>query len=124
MPNIWIFSNKRQNYYDDTDWDTTTILKTKHYYFKENESNKSKVKKGDFVLLREYGKGFWGSCEVEEDWVHDESWKEKGHGQATGWFPIKNIITAKPIIIPPKKADCGVKFIIFILISPYMALNA
>ena len=31
-------------------------------------------------------------------------------------FPIKNIITAKPIIIPPKKADCGVKFTIFILI--------
>ena len=39
-------------------------------------------------------------------------------------FPIKNIITAKPIIIPPKKADCGVKFIIFILIFPYMELNA
>ena len=29
-------------------------------------------------------------------------------------FPIKNIITAKPIIIPPIKADCGVKFIISI----------
>ena len=39
-------------------------------------------------------------------------------------FPIKNIITAKPIIIPPKKADCGVKFTIFILISPYTVLNA
>ena len=39
-------------------------------------------------------------------------------------FPIKNIITAKPIIIPPKKADCGVKFTIFILISSYIALNA
>ena len=39
-------------------------------------------------------------------------------------FPIKNIITAKPIIIPPKKADCGVKFTIFILISLYMVLNA
>ena len=31
-------------------------------------------------------------------------------------FPIKNIITAKPIIIPPIKADSGVKFTIFILI--------
>ena len=39
-------------------------------------------------------------------------------------FPIKNIITAKPIIIHPKKADCGVKFIIFILISSYIVLNA
>ena len=32
-------------------------------------------------------------------------------------FPIKNIITAKPIIIPPKKADSGVKFTIFILFN-------
>ena len=39
-------------------------------------------------------------------------------------FPIKNIITAKPIIIPPKKADSGVKFTIFILISSYIVLNA
>ena len=31
-------------------------------------------------------------------------------------LPTKNNITAKPIIIPPKKADCGVKFTIFILI--------
>ena len=32
-------------------------------------------------------------------------------------FPIKNIITAKPIIIPPRKADCGVKLAIFILFN-------
>ena len=32
-------------------------------------------------------------------------------------LPTKNIITAKPIIIPPTKADCGVKFTIFIIIS-------
>ena len=31
-------------------------------------------------------------------------------------FPMKNIITAKPIIIPPTKADWGVKFEIFIII--------
>ena len=29
-------------------------------------------------------------------------------------FPIKNIITAKPIMTPPQKADKGVKFMIFI----------
>ena len=37
-------------------------------------------------------------------------------------FPMKSIITAKPIIIPPKKADCGVKFTIFILFN-YQALS-
>ena len=31
-------------------------------------------------------------------------------------LPAKNNITARPIIMPPKKADCGVKFTIFILI--------
>ena len=39
-------------------------------------------------------------------------------------LPTKNNITAKPIIMPPKKADCGVKFTIFILISSYIELNA
>ena len=29
-------------------------------------------------------------------------------------LPIKNNITAKPIIMPPTKADWGVKFMIFI----------
>ena len=38
-------------------------------------------------------------------------------------LPIKNNITAKPIIMPPKKADCGVKFTIFILILFNKALK-
>ncbi len=33
-------------------------------------------------------------------------------------LPTKNITTAKPIIIPPAKADKGVKFIIFMSIFP------
>jgi len=90
MANVWIFSNNRVGYYEVSDWDTSTILKTKHYYFKESESNKSKVKKGDIILLREYGLGFWGSCEIVGDWVHDEQGKVK-HKVDTGWFPIDNI---------------------------------
>jgi len=35
-------------------------------------------------------------------------------------LPIKNTTTAKPIVIPPTKADKGVKFIIFILIFLYL----
>ena len=34
-------------------------------------------------------------------------------------LPIKNNITAKPIIIPPTKADRGVKFMIFINLINY-----
>ena len=35
-------------------------------------------------------------------------------------LPINNTTTAKPIVIPPTKADKGVKFIIFILIFLYL----
>ena len=34
-------------------------------------------------------------------------------------LPIKNNITAKPIIMPPTKADRGVKFMIFINLIHY-----
>jgi len=82
MSNVWIFSNKRIGRYKDSDWDTSTILKTKHYYFKKSESNRHKVKKGDIV--------FWGSCEIQDDWVEDKKGIEK-HEIKTGWFPISKI---------------------------------
>jgi len=90
MSNIWIFSNKYIGCYEDSDWDTSTILKTKHYYFKESESNRSKVKKGDIVLFREYASGFWGSCEIVSDWIQDETGKLR-HEKETGWFLIDKI---------------------------------
>jgi len=90
MSNMWIFSNNYEGYYKDSDWDTTTILKTKHYYFKCSEPNRSKVKKDDLILLREYGSGFWGTCEVAEDWVNDNGSVLK-HDIEAGWFPISKI---------------------------------
>jgi len=90
MSNIWIFSNKRIGRYKESDWDTSTILKTKNYYFKESEPNRYKVKKGDTVLFREYGSGFWGSCEIAGGWVIDKEWDKK-HELETGWFPISKV---------------------------------
>ncbi|MFH1373475.1 MAG: endonuclease NucS domain-containing protein [bacterium] len=90
MAKVWIFSNNSPGYYEDSDWDTSTILKTKHYYFKTSESNRAKVEKGDAVLLREYGLGFWGTCKISDDWVEDERVEEK-HQKKAGWFPIDNI---------------------------------
>ena len=98
MSKVWIFSNKRKGVYGESDWDTETILKTKHYYFKESERNRAKIETGDSVLLREYGAGFWGSCEISNDWVPDKKWKEKGYKQPTGWFPIKKIIDWKVVL--------------------------
>ena len=90
MANIWIFSNNIEGSYDDSDWDTTTILKTNMYYFKKNESNRSKIQKGDFVLLRTYGYGFWGTLEIDDNWNDDPDGQDK-HGVNAGWFPIRNV---------------------------------
>ncbi len=90
MSNIWIFANNNEGYYKDSDWDTTTILKTKKYYFKKSEPNRSKVKKDDYVLFREYGSGFWGICNVSDHWVDDKGAVAK-HTVEAGWFPIDKI---------------------------------
>ena len=42
------------------------------------------------MLLREYGTGFWGSCEIAGTWIPDENAVEK-HGNEAGWFPISNV---------------------------------
>lgn len=97
MSKIWIFSNNSPGFYEDSDWDTSTILKTKHYYFKTNESNRAKVEKGDTVLFREYGTGFWGTCNIFGDWVEDDGAVEKYQIKA-GWFPIDNIKKWKEIL--------------------------
>lgn len=86
---IWIFANKYEGRYQDTDWDTATILKRKQYYFKTSEKNRSKVSKGDKVFLREYGTGIWGSCIVGE-W-HDDKEAKRKHNIEAGWFPISDI---------------------------------
>src|SRR5690606_36445043 len=83
----WIFSNNRQGYYGDYDWDTSTILERRRYYFKSTEPNRAKVATGDRIVLREYGTGFWGVCEVTGDWVKDPDAETK-HETEAGWFPI------------------------------------
>jgi hypothetical protein len=50
---IWIFSNNKVGAYADSEWDTSTILKHKRYYFKSNESNRTKVVGGDRAIFRE-----------------------------------------------------------------------
>ncbi len=87
---IWIFSNNKVGYNQDSDWDTSTILKHKRYYFKSNEPNRTKVASGDRVVLREYGTGIWGVCEVAGDWVDDPEAKTK-HEIEAGWFPIAKL---------------------------------
>lgn len=88
--NIWIFSNREVGHYEDSDWDTSTILKHKRYYFKGNEPNRTKVAEGDRAILREYGTGLWGLCEVAGAWIDDSEATTK-HEIEAGWFPISKI---------------------------------
>ncbi len=91
MSKIWIFSNHSTGRYEESDWDTSTILRTKKYYFKEPERNRRHINKGDKILLREYGTGFWGECEISDDWVPDDNGQEK-YGIKSGWFGINKIV--------------------------------
>ncbi len=91
MSNIWVFSNNKAGVHGDSDWDMSTVLKAKRYYLKESEGNRRNVKKGDIIILREYGLGYWGSCIIKSDWVRDETRIKKKYKGETGWFPIKNI---------------------------------
>lgn len=95
--NHWIFSNNEIGYYEDSDWDTSTILKTNKYYFKDSEPNRSNVKKDDFIILRTYGSGYWGTCEIDSDWIPDTKGVNK-HQIKTGWFLIKNVKKWKAIL--------------------------
>lgn len=99
MPHIWIFSNNRIGYYEESDWDTATIVEQGRYYFKASEPNRSKVAAGDHIILREYGSGIWGSSEVSGDWVADPEAKDK-YGVDAGWFPI----------VKPKRWDATVPY--------------
>jgi restriction system protein len=91
MKNYWIFTNNYLGYYGDSDWDTSTILRSSQYYFKDNEPNRKNVKEGDFVILRTYGEGFWGTCIVSSGWIIDKKGRIK-HKQSTGWFEIKQVM--------------------------------
>lgn len=88
--NIWIFSNYWNGYYQDSDWDMSTILRTGHYYFNQKESNRSYVNKGDTILFRTYSQGFWGTCKISSDWVPDSDGETK-HDNKTGWFEIDEV---------------------------------
>lgn len=93
----WIFSNRCEGSYRESEWDTNTILKTKHYYFKDTERNRSNVQKGDFVIFRTYGLGYWGSCQVTSDWINDPAGESKWKHKA-GWFEISDIKKWKAIL--------------------------
>lgn len=90
MSRIWIFSNLARLDDEASDFTTQNILRRKKYYFKKSERNRAKVSKGDKIILREYGTGFWGTCDISGEWTEDPNGRKR-YGIETGWFPISNI---------------------------------
>lgn len=87
---FWCFANYGVGYYEYSDWDTATILDSARYYFKQAERNRKNVSVGDVILLRQYGAGFWGTCEIAEEWISDDDAVQK-HEVEAGWFSITNV---------------------------------
>lgn len=89
-PKYWIFANHAVGEYSDSDWDTSTILERKKYYFKKSEKNRARINKGDMFIFREYGSGFWGTGKISAPWVEDPESTDK-HSFPAGGFPISSI---------------------------------
>ncbi len=88
--NFWCLCNHHEGKYGDSDWDTNTILANKHYYLRQQERNRKHIKVGDRVLFREYGTGFWGTCEISSEWTPDENALHK-HEEEAGWFSFRGV---------------------------------
>ena len=88
----WCFSNHGPGTYGETDWDISTIIKSKRYYFNQAERNRPNISSGDVVLLRQYSVGFLGTCKIAVvigqilrymGYVR-ENWAKKEDKQVTG----------------------------------------
>jgi len=67
-PNYFIFGNKPKGEYEDSFWDTSTILETKEYYFTTNDNLTYKPKRGDVIIFKEFNtKIYWGQAVIDSD---------------------------------------------------------
>jgi len=95
-PDYWIFSNYPAGKYGDSDWDMSTILKRKRYYFSEKERNRGYVKPGDIAYMRIYGESYIGYFTIGK-WIPDpDSFKK--HEVSAGSFEMKDpILWQRPL---------------------------
>jgi hypothetical protein len=86
-PNFFIFGNKPHGEYEDSFWDTSTILEKKEYYFTSKDKLTYKPKKGDVVIFKEFNtKIYWGQAIIGDD--KEEVEKE---GNVVIRFKLKDI---------------------------------
>lgn len=73
----WIFANKPAGEYDGNIWDMGTILETGRYSLKEREPNRARVRPGDMVYMRVYGRNFIGRFCVGSEWTPASASEQK-----------------------------------------------
>jgi len=96
-PQYWVFSNKRDGAYGGSIWDMTTVLKKQSYSIKESQANRKRVRPGDVVYMRIFGRSFIGRFIVDGPWkalpARQQKWKD-----TAGAFPMSEIeIWSRPI---------------------------
>lgn len=83
----FIFGNKPSGKYQDSIWDTRTILETGEYYFLSSVNLLYKPQIGDKVIFKEFdNKIYWGEAEIENK-INEFEIED---GMVTG-FKLKNI---------------------------------
>lgn len=85
----WVFANYGAGTYEDSDWDMTTILANRRYYFARTERNRANVKAGDIAYMRLYGDAYIGRFRVG-DWKEDPEAEAK-HKVPCGSFQMNDL---------------------------------
>lgn len=85
----WAFANYGAGTYEDSDWDMTTILANRRYYFKRDERNRSNVGVGDTAYLRIYGEAYIGRFRPGQR--VDDPDAERKHGLPCGGFEMHEL---------------------------------
>lgn len=87
--NYWIFSNHRAGEYEDSIWDTSRILETRRWYFRQNNPNATAVRKGDWVIARIYGVDYFAKFRCRSAFTIDTKHGSRSH--KVGYIKIEQL---------------------------------
>lgn len=90
--NYWIFSNKPANFYHGSKWDTSSILKSKRWYFRNDDPNARNIRKGDKVVARIYGSEYFVRFSI------GSSLKPDPTDKAVGFFEMADVVFFEPAV--------------------------
>lgn len=96
MNNHWIFSNHQAGYYKESIWDTSQILRTKRWYFGEENPNATAVRKGDWTVARIYGGNYFARFQCGTSFTIDP--RHSGRSKRIGFIAMDQFEKFDPAI--------------------------